>query len=63
MRNPVPAWDKRTGKQVLDPVDGGPKMVPKRWLDRGTFPNLAASAQGSANSARSTTTSATKKEG
>lgn len=37
MAEMVKAWNKRTGEEL-------PNRVPKAWLDKGLFPNLAASA-------------------
>lgn len=48
MAKMVPAWDKRTGRKL-------PNEVPKSWLDKGIFPNLAGSPQGAASAARATT--------
>lgn len=41
----VPAWDKRTGKPVPDPVNGGQLHVPEKWFRNNTFPHLAKSQQ------------------
>lgn len=50
----VPAWDKTTGKQLPNPV-------PKQWLDNGTFPNLAATAQAAGSAAKATADKTEKK--
>lgn len=44
MAKMVPAWDKRTGKPVPDPINGGQKQVPEAWLRKGTFRNLTGKA-------------------
>ena len=41
MAKMVPAWDKRTGRQLPNPV-------PKKWLDNKTFPNLVGTQQAAA---------------
>lgn len=55
MAKMVQAWNKRTGEALPNPV-------PKEWLDKGLFPNLAASAS-AASRAEDTTTRSGKAAG
>jgi len=58
MAKMVPAWDKRTGKAVPDPVNGGQLRVPEKWFRNGTFPRLAKSQQEAAAAVATKTKSA-----
>jgi len=44
MAKMVKAWNKRTGEPLPNPV-------PQSWLDKGLFPNLAASASAASRAA------------